>query len=424
VSTVGSAGTLSSGDLGTTTITNSHLANFTINLKDDRERSALDIVADYQERFIAIKGADVEVIGVSDGPPTAAAIEFKIYGDDLDLLKVYSDEAVALLESIEGTNNVNSSLNEKSYEFVMRVDHQKVQAAGLNASTLAQIARISVSGINAATISVDGKDTDLILKTSSDTDIQDVLALPIISPTNTFPLSYFVELSYEAAPSTIARSDGDRSVNISSDLDSGVIATTILPEFQEKFDPDFADGYRIEFGGEAEEMAESFASLGRAMIAGMFLILIILVIQFNSFKQSLIILFTIPLALIGVFFGLSAVMLPLSFPAFIGIVALAGIVVNNAIILIDRINKNILEGMTKEEAISSAGASRFQPILLTSITTVAGILPLALSDPGWGPLGFSIIFGLLFSTLLTLLVIPACYQRFIKHQELSEIQDQ
>jgi multidrug efflux pump subunit AcrB len=248
--------------------------------------------------------------------------------------------------------------------------------------------------------------------------------LPIITPGIIYPLSYYVDLSYEAAPTTIARSDGDRSVNISSDLEADFLSGEVLPLFQEQFQPNFEIGYRVEFGGETEEMAESFASLGKAMIAGMFLILIILIIQFNSFKQSLIILFTIPLALIGVFFGLAAVMLPLSFPAFIGVVALAGIVVNNAIILIDRINKNIAEGNSKEEAILSAGSSRFQPILLTSITTVAGILPLALSDPGWGPLGFSIIFGLLFSTILTLFVIPAAYQLFIKPPELSEIQGQ
>jgi len=105
---------------------------------------------------------------------------------------------------------------------------------------------------------------------------------------------------------------------------------------------------------------------------------------------------------------------PFSFPVFVGIVALAGIVVNNAIILIDRINRNIAGGMEKREAILEAGGARFQPILLTSITTIAGILPLTLSDPTWGPLGFTIICGLAFSTILTLIVVPGLYMRFAK----------
>jgi ABC-type transport system substrate-binding protein len=193
---------------------------------------------------------------------------------------------------------------------------------------------------------------------------------------------------------------------------SSQVSEEVLTEFQSKFDVDA--GYTVEYGGELEEMMESFGSLGRSMLFGILLIIVILILQFNSYRQVAMIIFTIPLALIGVFSGLTLVGLPFSFPAFVGVVALAGIVVNNAIILIDRINKNVKSGMPKKEAAIEAGIARFQPILLTSITTIVGILPLAISDPTWGPLGFTIISGLAFSTILTLIVVPSTYVKFSK----------
>src|SRR5690606_26428799 len=137
-----------------------------------------------------------------------------------------------------------------------------------------------------------------------------------------------------------------------------------------------------------------------------------LVLQFNSFKQPLFILASLPFALIGVMPGLALVQQPLSFPAFIGIVALAGVVVNDAIIMIDQINNNLKRHLELQDAVVKAAISRVQPIILTTVTTVAGILPLTLSDPIWGPLGFAIIFGLSFSTVLTLLVVPLLYYRY------------
>ena len=140
--------------------------------------------------------------------------------------------------------------------------------------------------------------------------------------------------------------------------------------------------------------------------------------QFNSFRQSFFILLSLPLALIAVFPGLAITGQTLSFPSFIGVIALSGVVVNDAIMLMDKINRNRRSGLSKFEAIIDAGRTRLQPILLTTITTVAGILPLTLSDPIWGPLGFAIIFGLSFATVLTLFVIPMLYLKF-GEKELS-----
>ncbi|HRI36778.1 MAG TPA: efflux RND transporter permease subunit, partial [bacterium] len=151
-----------------------------------------------------------------------------------------------------------------------------------------------------------------------------------------------------------------------------------------------------------------------AMIFGMFFIVATLVILFDSYKQSVLVLVTIPLSLIGVFFGLTLFMQPLSFPGLIGLVALFGIVVRNGIILFDKINLNIREGIPFVESIIDAGKTRLEPVVLTSVCTVLGMIPLTLSNPTWTSLGLSIIFGLSVSTVFTLLVLPTLYFLFIR----------
>lgn len=158
--------------------------------------------------------------------------------------------------------------------------------------------------------------------------------------------AYVVEVSFSPSPSSIGHIDGDRTVQITADLEPGYVTADVLADFQKNFNAvAMDDEYQVKYGGELEEIADSFRSLGSAMLLGILLIIVILVLQFNSYRRVGMVIFTIPLALIGVFTGLSFAGFPLSFPAFVGVVALAGIVVNNAIILIDRINKNRKEGL-------------------------------------------------------------------------------
>lgn len=412
--TVGTGGVSDDG-LSVAGANRSNQASFTVNLYETRERSSLDIIDEYRNRFASIQGAKIEVVGVSDGPPSASPIEFKIFGDELDILKAYSEAATETLKNTPGAVNVSSSLDETSTEFVLKVDREKAATYGLNPLALAQVTQMSLNGVKASTVNDNGKDLNVVLKTSSGEQMEDILALPILTAFGSFSLSEFVDLELSQAPRSILHSDGDRTVTITAELEPDYLVNDVLADFQSRWTPQMPNGYRVEYGGELEEQVESFKSLGTAMIYGILLIVMILVLQFNSFRQTLIVLCTIPLALIGVFTGLTLIGMSFSFPAFIGVVALIGIVVNNAIILIDRINKNTADGMPQVEAIVDAGTARFQPIILTSLTTIAGIFPLALSDETWGPLGFSIIFGLAFSTLLTLVVIPSVYQRMIRH---------
>ena len=216
---------------------------------------------------------------------------------------------------------------------------------------------------------------------------------------------------------SVLHEDGNRVVRVTSYTQEGVSPREIfLAVRREMGSFSLPEGYSVRMGGEAEDIDQSFSDMFRAMIVAVILIGSALVIQFRSFRQPIFILATIPLALIGVFPGLVMVGQPLSFPGIIGVVALVGVVVNDAIILMDQINTNRKKGMDRAQAVQQASASRFQPIVLTTITTVAGVLPITLSNPLWGSLGFAIIFGLSFATVLTLLVVPLLYFGFAERE--------
>ena len=223
-------------------------------------------------------------------------------------------------------------------------------------------------------------------------------------------LSQISDYQLNESAETIERENEKRIVKVKSDITKNTTAIEIIETLEKELETyDLPKDYEINFGGDKENIEQSFNDLYKSMIVGIILIAFTLVLMFNSFRQPLIILISLPLAIIGVFPGLYLIGLNLSFPAFLGVVALSGIVVNDAIILIDRINKNRQKGIEFREAIAEGAKARLQPIIMTSITTIMGIIPLALSNEFWEGLGFTIIFGLLFSTILTLIVIPVFY---------------
>jgi multidrug efflux pump subunit AcrB len=171
------------------------------------------------------------------------------------------------------------------------------------------------------------------------------------------------------------------------------------------------------YGGQNEQNTESVTSVIMAMIIAMVLIVATLIIQFNSFRKAVIVLVTIPLALIGVFIGMAAFGVKLSFPGLIGVLALFGIVVKNAIILVDKMNLNIKSGIPFVESVVDAGKSRLEAIFITSICTIFGILPVTLSNELWRALGSAVIFGLMLSSFLTLFVVPTLYISFVKQKK-------
>ena len=231
-------------------------------------------------------------------------------------------------------------------------------------------------------------------------------------------LSAVAKIELKPAVESIMRIDQKRAVLLSAGTNGQKNSNQILAEFQDRIaDYPLPEGYEIFYGGENEQNAESVLSIIQAMVIAGALIVSTLIIQFNSFRKALIVLVTLPLALIGVFFGMAVLGVNLSFPGLVGILALFGIVVKNAIILIDKINLNLKSGIPYFESVIDAGKARLEAIFITSICTILGIIPVTLSNETWAALGSAVIFGLMFSSFLTLFVAPALFLTFIKEEK-------
>jgi HAE1 family hydrophobic/amphiphilic exporter-1 len=405
-----------------------HVASALINLREDRDISSVVFVETLQNELEAVIDADVSVGQYGSGPPSGAPVEIVISGEELETLESVGYSFEALLEDIPGTRDVGSSIQERSGEFVFHIDRAKAQLFGVTTTQVAAMLRNAISGSTATTIRENGIETDVIVKyaldqsTVSDGEtniitVNDIESLTIATPQGDVPIASFANAKLSGTRPVIEHKNGDRVIRVTSYTKSDVSASEVFAEVQSRMkDMEIPDGYDVSLGGEREDITQSYTDMFRAMILAIFLIGGAMVLQFNSFRQPLFILATIPLALIAVFPGLALVGEPLSFPGIIGVVALVGIVVNNAIILIDQINRLRKDGSSKEKAVVAAAQARLEPIILTTVTTVLGMLPITLTNPLWGPLGYSIIFGLTFSTFTTLLVIPLLYNRFAEKE--------
>jgi multidrug efflux pump subunit AcrB len=227
----------------------------------------------------------------------------------------------------------------------------------------------------------------------------------------TLPATSLVEPVQGQTPLSITHRDGERTVTVlakNEDQTVGQILQDLEPRLQE-IQRDWPQGFTYAFGGESEDQAETFGSAGEALALAIFLVFAVLVLQLGSCRQPFIILLTIPFALIGTFGGFFLAWIPFSFTAFIGIIALVGIVVNDAIVMVDVMNTYRDEGMPIKQAAAEGVSDRLRPIITTSVTTIVGLTPLAFSEPTWLPLCSAIIFGLIAATLIALLVTPCLY---------------
>ena len=226
------------------------------------------------------------------------------------------------------------------------------------------------------------------------------------------PLMQLANLEFKASPLVINHYNMERSVSITADVKRGYSVNTVTHEITEKLDKmNWLRGYRYDVGGEQESREESFGGMSQAVLVALIGIFGVLVLQFRSYRQPMIVFSAIPLALIGAIIALLLTNNSFSFTAFIGLTSLVGIVINNSIILVDYTNQLRAEGLDIRKALIEAGETRFTPIILTTATTVGGLLPLTLSGGTlWAPMGWTIIGGLIVSTLLTLILVPVLYR--------------
>ncbi len=413
-----------SGMAGDNTRSASHLSGITINLidKKQRHRTSYEIAENLRNKLNNITTAKITVDEISAGPPSGAPIEVRLSGDDYPTLDRLSQQIINFFQQTSGVINVKDNLENSAGEFVFTINKQKANAYGLSTANIALTLRNAIYGSTAGIVNVNGDDVDIVVK-YADTDFRSINDLRSLSLTtkNNQTVSINELATIRLAPSllSIKHRNGQKTAIINADLKQGANLKTILTKFSSwQKDLKLPTGYTINVGGEVEDIQKSFQEIFLSMILSILLISIILVLQFNSFKQSLLIIFALPLAFIGVIFGLNILHMPFSFLVFIGIVSLSGIVVNDAIVLIDRINKNITNGLEFKEAIIDAGITRMQPIFLTSLTTIAGVFPLIYADELWRSFSITLIFGLTFATFLTLVIIPLYYFSLCKNKKI------
>ncbi len=403
--------------------------NIFITLRDDRDRTSVEVVNAIRQQLQGITTSTMRVDQLSDGPPSAAPIGVTLSSESLEDLDRAALVVEDILIGIEGTTEVTSSTKGSTNEFVFTINRPEMVAQGVSTTQIAQTLRATLFGEDTTEIKKLGDDIQIVARLAVsdvpdsrpfDTNATTIDALKQIEVTtaagNRVPLGTFVTTHVEQSRATIRHKGGERIATLSAAVAEGGNALVIAGELQEQLDTAvLPDGVSISIGGESEDVDQSFQDMFVALGLGLISMFGILVLQFNSFRYATYVLMIVPLALIGVFAGLMLTGSPLSFPSMMGFIALSGIVVNNSIILIDTINsvrRNATADQSIADIVVQGSTSRLRPVVLTALTTVVGIMPLLFAAAIWVPLAYAIMFGLAFSTIITLLLVPAIYARW------------
>lgn len=373
-----------------------------------------------QEQFPDLKAT---IRPLETGPPTYPPVVVRVSGRETNTLFEIMDKVKAKLRSIQGTKLIDDNWGSRSKKLLVQVNQPRALRAGVTSQDVATSLQAFLTGLDITQYREDDKLIPVTLR-SVGAVRDDIAKLETInvyaqSTGQSVPLKQVADIEVEWQPATVHRRDRLRSVSIEAALHQGTTATEVnamLEPWLKEEEQSWGLGYFWEFGGEAEESGKGNSSIGEKLpIAGL-IILLLLVVQFNSLRKPAIILLTIPLGLIGVVIGLHAAQLYFGFMTMLGVLSLAGIIINNAIVLIDRINIEIQENeLEPARAVIISAQHRLRPILLTTITTIGGLIPLYLGGGSmWEPMAMAIMSGLLFATMLTLGVVPVLYSLFFR----------
>ncbi len=410
--------------------TGTHISRVVLDFKEfhDRSRPSSEIIREIRERILSsIHGAEIQVEKEEEGPPTGPPVNLEISGEDILVLGDLAGQVQRAVKGIQGLVDLKDNFVRGKPEIQVRVDKEKAAIMGLDTYTIAHTVK---SGINGAKVGVyrEGKNEYDIIARLPEKDRRSIEGLKRITVSGPYgepiPLTSLAEVSIESGLGAIMRLNQKRVVTVSGDA-SGRLANDIIRDMERilKTEITWPRGYEYRFTGEQEEQAKAQDFLGKAFVATLFLILLILLTQFNSLFTPLVILTSVVLSLIGVFTGL--LVTGTAFGVImtgVGVISLAGVVVNNAIVLIDYYQKLMKWGLSSYDALLKAGLVRLRPVMLTAITTILGLLPMATgvsfdfrkfawdiggeSSQWWGPMAVAVIFGLAVATLLTLVVVP------------------
>lgn len=416
-------------------------------LHEDKERTSQEIAAQINEMFVDY---DCEVSASGSNMDMSAlggsGVSMRITGNDIEKLQETAQKAAELLGTVEGIDEVNDGMEDPSPELKITVDKEKAMLNGLTVAQIyAEIAQNLSTASTATSITANGKDFDIIVEDGADDEItRDSIRNYEFTVTDRsadsgmalggeakepeekkIKLSEIAEIEDTFTLSSIQRENHKRYISVSGTIADGYNVGLVSNDAEKAFENfELPDGFKLEFAGENETIMDAMKQLGLMLALAIVLIYLIMVAQFQSLKSPFIVMFTMPLAFTGGFIALILANKELSVIGMLGFVMLAGIVVNNGIVLVDYINQLRLEGMEKKAAIAEAGATRLRPILMTAITTILGLMMMAVGS-GMGsdmvqPIAIVTIGGLIYATFTTLFIIPIVYDIFNK-KEMKKI---
>ena len=392
-------------------------AQLFIQLKDNtNSKRKLEIIESLRKKWTPFPGARVEVKNFEQGPPVVAPVEIRLLGENLDTLRNISMKVENMLNGIPGTIYINNPVKNLKSDIKVEINKEKASMLGIPTVNIDRAVRMAVVGLDMGKLTDDnGNDYNIRVSKAhaGDPSIEVFNNLYVNNISGkSFPLSEVATLKLETSPLTINHINKNRTVSVSSFAQKGTLNNDLINRVIKEMEKmKLPDGYSYVMGGELESRNESFAGFGKIIIVTIFFFIAVLVLEFGTFKSTLIVLSVIPLGIVGAVLALLFTGNSLSFVATIGIIALAGIEVKNTILLVDFTNQLRKQGMELNEAIKEAGEVRFLPIILTTLTAIGGLLPIALStNPLIAPLAIVMIGGLISSTLLSRVVTPVIYK--------------
>ena len=389
--------------------------------KEDRDRSSDEIMEEIRSKTPKLEGVSYTVFDMSTmmmGGTESAPVAIKIFGKDLTELKRISDAIEKRITGIRGIRDVDNSLKEANIEQHIVINRDKAFRYGLTVAQIASAVRTATLGTKAGVFRESGDEIDIRvrLEENSRNSLPDIEHLSIASPLGfEVPLNQVAKILPGKGPLKIEREHQVRMATVTANVVGRDLGSTVseVKDRIKDIEKNLPTGYFIEYGGTYKNMKESFTTLLQALLLAIVLIYVIMASQFESFSHPFVIMFTLPLALIGVVLLSLITGVTLSVPSFMGAIILAGIVVNNGIVLVDHANQLRRGGMEKHEALIQAGADRLRPVLITALTTIIGMFPMAVSTSQGAemraPMAIAVIGGLASATFFTLVIVPAVY---------------
>lgn len=416
----------------------SHQGMVTIQFEpmEERSRSTRLVLEDLRTDLADVTGARITVDKMEEGPPTGAPVNIEISGDDFDVLGALAGQVKESIRNIEGLVDVTDNYDRALPELRILPDVDKAGRFGLQTWDIAGTVRTALQGTEVAKFRSGEDEYDVTVRFAEPfrRKVEDLEGATVFYEGKTIPVSAFARTEFGSGLAAVYRIDARRVVTVSADAAAGFNSNALLAQVQGKLD-DFPlpAGYTLDFTGESEDQEEASAFLSDAFLVAILLIFVVLVSQFSSVTVPAVILFSVILSLIGVMAGLLVTRTAFGIiMTGVGVVSLAGVVVNNAIVLLDYTILLRSRGIDKHEAIVRAGMTRFRPVILTAVTTILGLIPLTMgisldfgallrghlrdslivggeSSQWWGPMGVAVIWGLGVATFLTLVVVPVMY---------------